>query len=68
MCVGKRNKKKQDVHKKIFLADDHSRVILDRTHSEPNTDYINANYIDVSLQKFCMIEIRQFFQRLGSIL
>ena len=32
----------------IIIADDHSRVILDRTHSEPNTDYINANFIDVS--------------------
>lgn len=36
-----------------LLPDDHSRVILECTHSEPHTDYINANYIDVSIFSSC---------------
>lgn len=32
----------------LCFADDHSRVVLDR---EVEGDYINANYIDVSVQK-----------------
>ncbi len=32
----------------LFLADDQSRVILDKEEGDPDSDYINANYIDVS--------------------
>lgn len=30
------------------FADDHSRMILDKEEGDPDSDYINANYIDVS--------------------
>lgn len=30
------------------MADDHSRVILQPMEDDPSSDYINANYIDVS--------------------
>lgn len=32
----------------FYISDDHSRVVLTPIASEPNSDYINANYIDVS--------------------
>ena len=31
-----------------FFSDDHSRVILSLTENDPESHYINANYIDVS--------------------
>jgi len=31
------------------MADDNSRVILDKVEGDPDSDYINANYIDVSI-------------------
>ena len=34
---------------KFILSDDHSRMILDKEEGDPDSDYINANYIDVSL-------------------
>jgi hypothetical protein len=44
----------------IIETDDHSRVILETEHGSGKSDYINANYIDVSvtcakglLLKFC---------------
>jgi len=30
------------------IADDHSRVVLEEDIDEPDSDYINANFIDVS--------------------
>ena len=33
-------------------TDDHSRVILDKEEGDPDSDYINANYIDVSENEF----------------
>lgn len=35
-------------YKKIFIADDHSRIVLENQAS----DYINANAIDVSIRSF----------------
>lgn len=32
----------------FFFSDDHSRVILQPIEDDPSSDYINANYIDVS--------------------
>ena len=32
----------------LMFLDDHSRVILSPTESEPDSHYINANYVDVS--------------------
>ena len=34
----------------LSFIDDHSRVILDKEEGDPDSDYINANYIDVSLK------------------
>ena len=30
------------------FTDDHSRVILDKVEGDPDSDYINANYVNVS--------------------
>lgn len=32
----------------VCLADDHSRVKLQKLPEQPNSDYINANYLDVN--------------------
>ena len=32
----------------LSFSDDHSRVILSLTENDPESHYINANYIDVS--------------------
>ena len=32
-----------------IISDDHSRVVLTPYPHDPHSDYINANYIDVSL-------------------
>ena len=34
----------------LSLVDDHSRVILSYIENVPGSDYINANYIDVSMR------------------
>lgn len=33
----------------FHVADDHSRVVLEEDPDEPDSDYINANFIDVSV-------------------
>ena len=33
---------------KLYFADDHSIVVLSKIENEVDSDYINANYIDVS--------------------
>ena len=33
----------------FLKTDDHSRVILETDHGSGKSDYINANYIDVSM-------------------
>ena len=39
----------------LSFSDDHSRVILSLTENDPESHYINANYIDVSgTMKFCL--------------
>lgn len=54
----------------IFLTDDHSRVIL-RKNAGSDSDYINANYIDVSLLHFfghqlqgCINELRSMYKEI----
>ena len=34
----------------LYFSDDHGRVVLEEDQSEPDSDYINANYIDVSVK------------------
>lgn len=50
----------------MFLKplDDHSRVILSPTESEPDSHYINANFVDVSIMNFCFLfqPILHFFK------
>ena len=36
-----------------FSADDHTRVTLAEVEGFPGSDYINANFIDVSMEFFC---------------
>ena len=36
------------IDKKIFFSDDHNRVILEPEEGVPDSDYINASYVDVS--------------------
>ena len=31
-----------------FFADDYNRVVLEPDESNPDSDYINASYVDVS--------------------
>ena len=38
----------------VFYVDDHTRVKLKQLGT-PGSDYINANYIDVSLRFICLI-------------
>lgn len=38
----------------IFLSDDHTRVKLE-ADDDPHDDYINANYIDVSMISFFLL-------------
>lgn len=33
----------------LFFSDDHSRVVLSLNEGDPNSHYINANYVDVSI-------------------
>ncbi len=35
----------------VIFSDNHSRVKLNVHNNTPTTDYINANYIDVSIHK-----------------
>lgn len=40
---------------KYYFSDDHSRVVLDKVDGDPDSDYINANWIDVSAAiGFCL--------------
>ena len=32
----------------FYVSDNHTRVILDKVEGDPESDYVNANYIDVS--------------------
>ena len=36
------------IDKKIIFSDDHNRVILEPEEGVPDSDYINASYVDVS--------------------
>ena len=37
----------------LFSIDDHSRVVLEQIEGDPQSDYINASYIPVSLAIPC---------------
>lgn len=39
------------INSTVSVADDHSRVALKPLHGEAESDYINANFIDVSFYK-----------------
>ena len=51
-----------DVNMYLIFLDDHSRVILTPTQNEPDSHYINANYVDVSTQ-YCKWRIPVFFRK-----
>ena len=36
------------IDKIFFFSDDHNRVILEPEEGVPDSDYINASYVDVS--------------------
>ena len=36
------------IDKNVFFSDDHNRVILEPEEGVPDSDYINASYVDVS--------------------
>ena len=42
-------------------TDDHSRVILETEHGSGKSDYINANYIDVSMICVKILLLKCFF-------
>jgi hypothetical protein len=43
------------------FTDDHSRVILETDHGSGKSDYINANYIDVSMTGVKSLSWKCFF-------
>lgn len=38
----------------VLLADDYNRVVLEPLDDTPDSDYINASYVDVS--KLCLCQ------------
>ena len=43
-----------EVH--FLFADDYNRVVLDQLEGQPDSDYINASYVDVSI-----LTIKQYY-------
>ena len=37
-----------DVTRCVLLADDYNRVVLEHQEGTPDSDYVNASYVDVS--------------------
>lgn len=43
----------------VFLfIDDYNRVVLETIEGEPDSDYINASYVDVSMSRYSIISMR----------
>lgn len=42
----------------FLFIDDYNRVVLETIEGEPDSDYVNASYVDVSISRYSLISMR----------